>query len=162
VHDVPVDKSVLEHTGGAVPHVRIANQTEATQHVDHIAALVGTERFYLKVGEILSNQAAEIEPRKESVVTKSDDERMEPERTLNQPVGEVRHHSERVINPAIGETVAMMGQIDEVKRIRARVKQAAISETFKPEDVDKLDKEVQEFLEDPEIKDSLQQLEVVT
>jgi predicted house-cleaning noncanonical NTP pyrophosphatase (MazG superfamily) len=111
---------------------------------------------------MLYNKGAEIGLRRDGIVTKSDDERIEAERILNEPVDEVHHQSERVINPAIGEIVAMMGQIDEFKRIRARVKQAAISEKFKPEDVDKLDKEVQEFLDDPEVKDSLEQLEVAT
>jgi hypothetical protein len=159
VHDVTIDKSVLDHTAGAVPHVRIANRAEITKRVDHIASLVGTERFFLKVGEMLYTKGAEVGLQREGILTKSDDERIQAEKILNEPVHSEHHHSERVINPAIGEIVSMMGQIDEFKRIRAQVKQAAIAEKLKPADVDRLDKDIKEFLDDPEVKDSLDKLE---
>ncbi|MDR0742444.1 MAG: hypothetical protein LBE98_03200 [Puniceicoccales bacterium] len=53
----------------------------------------------------------------------------------------------------------MMGQIDEFRRIRAQVKQAAIAEKLEPADVDRLDKDVKKFLDDPEVKDSFDSLE---
>ncbi|MDR2776769.1 MAG: hypothetical protein LBB17_01850 [Puniceicoccales bacterium] len=53
----------------------------------------------------------------------------------------------------------MVGQIDEFKRIRARVKQAAIAENLKPTDVDSFDKDFKKFLDDPDVKDSLDSLE---
>jgi hypothetical protein len=46
----------------------------------------------------------------------------------------------------------MMGQIDEFNRIRARVKQAAISEKLKPADVDKFDQDVKKCLDDADAK----------
>jgi hypothetical protein len=159
VHDVTIDKSVLDHSAGAVPHVRIANRTEVTKKVDHIASLVGTERFFLKVGEMLYTKGAEIGLQREGILTKSDDERIQAEKILNEPVHPEHRHSERVINPAISEIVAMMGQIDEFKRIRAQVKQAAIAEKLKPADVDKVDKDVKKFLDDPEVKNSFDSLE---
>jgi hypothetical protein len=52
----------------------------------------------------------------------------------------------------------MVGQIDEFKRIRARVKQAAIVQHLRPMEVDKIDSDVKDFLDDPEVKDGFERL----
>ncbi|MDR1891010.1 MAG: hypothetical protein LBQ23_02385, partial [Puniceicoccales bacterium] len=66
----------------------------------------------------------------------------------------------QIFIPAIGEIVAMVGQIDEFKRIRARVKQAAIVQHLGPMEVDKIDSDVKDFLDDPEVKDGFERLEM--
>jgi hypothetical protein len=158
VHDVTIDRSLLDHSTSTVPHIRIANQETVTKHVDDIASFVGTEKGVLKVGELLYNKGAEIGPSPDGMVTKSYDEKIATERVLNEWVNEEHFHSERVINPAIEEIVAMVGQIDEFKRVRARVKQAAIVQHLRPTEVDKIDSDVKDFLEQPEVKDGFERL----
>jgi hypothetical protein len=149
----------MDHSTGAIPTIRIANQEAAIKQVDEVAALVGTEKFFLKVGEMLYNKGADIGLRPDGIVSDTGAERISAGTTLSERVDEMHHRSETVINPSIGELVAMAGQIDELKRIRAMVKEAAIAQNLKPADIDKLDKDAKEFLEQPEVKDSIDKLE---
>ncbi|MDR1432946.1 MAG: hypothetical protein LBI61_01215 [Puniceicoccales bacterium] len=160
VHDVSIDRSIMDHSLGAVPTIRIANREEVSKQVDKVADLVGSEKFFLKVGELLYNSGAEIGLRPDGTVTRSGEEKIEAGKVLNERIKEVHRQSESVINPAIGEIVAMIGQIDEFKRIRSRVKEAAIAQKLKPTEVDKVDMEVEKFLEQPDVKDSIEKLKV--
>jgi hypothetical protein len=54
----------------------------------------------------------------------------------------------------------MVRQIDEFKRIRARVKRAAIVQHLRPPEVDKIDSDVKDFLEQSEVKDGFERLEM--
>jgi hypothetical protein len=159
VQDVKLDRSVMDHASGAVPNIRVADDSMITRKLDEVACLVGTERFYLKVGEMLYRRGAEVGLRPDGLITKSENEQLEEGKIIDEQIQEVNERSRHVFNPAIGEFVAMMGQIDEFKRIRTRIKEAAISENLSPQDVDKLDKDVKNFLDDPEVKNSFDSLE---
>jgi hypothetical protein len=131
-----------------------------SKQVDDMATLVGTEKFFLKVGELLHSKGAEIGLRPDGIISMSGEEKIEAGKFLSERVEEIHHRSESVINPAIGEIVALMGQIDEFKRIRMRVKEAAIAQNLKPSDVDTVDMEVEKFLNQPQVRDSLEKLAV--
>jgi hypothetical protein len=158
VSEVKLERAVMDHGLGAIPNIRIANQGAVEKKLDEIAQFIGTEKFYLKVGELLYSKGAEIGLRPDGLVTKSDDERIDAGRILREQAQEVHRRRERVINPAIGEFVAMMSQVDAFKHMRARIKEDAIAKNLPPQEVNKLDREVKEFLDQPEVKQSFEKL----
>jgi hypothetical protein len=103
---------------------------------------------------MLYKKGAEVGLRPDGFVTRPEDEHIEAGKIIDEQIQEVNERNRHVFNPAIGEFVAMMGQIDEFKRIRTRIKEAAISENLSPKEVDKLDKDVKNFLSRPEITEA--------
>jgi hypothetical protein len=144
----------------AVPSIRQEKIEELHRSVDTVAQVVGMEEFYLKVGGTLYTKRAEIGLRPDGFVSKNAAERIEVNRRIEEELREINFRSRQVFNTAaVSEFGNMVGKINQ---LRAEVARQAAIKQLSPEDVDKLDKEVQEFLDDPEVKDSLEQLEVAT
>jgi hypothetical protein len=119
--DVKVDNRFVDPRLGAVPTIRIADEEALSVKVQQLAKIVGTERFYLTVGGLLHKKSAEVGLKPDGVVVRNDAERIQAGRVLEEKVREVESHSRRVINPAVGEFVAMMSQVDEFKQLRAQI-----------------------------------------
>jgi hypothetical protein len=111
--DVKFDGRFVDPRLGAIPTIRIADEEHLSRKVQELAKLVGTEKFYLTVGGTLYKKGAVVGLRPDGVVVRSDAEKISAGRVLEEKVREVDQHKRRVINPAIGEFVAMMGQVDE-------------------------------------------------
>jgi hypothetical protein len=59
--------------------------------------------------------------RPDGVVTQIPQQRLKAGRALTEKVNETHKHKRRVINPCIGEAVAMLGQVEEFKEVRAQI-----------------------------------------
>jgi hypothetical protein len=141
----------------AVPSIRHEKIEELHRSVDTVAQCIGTEEFYLKVGGTFYTKRADVGLRPDGFVSKNTAERIEANRKIEEELRDINFRSRQVLNTAaISEFGNMMGKINQ---LRAEVaKQAAINH-LSPDDVDRLDRDVQEFLNDPDVKDSLDKLE---
>lgn len=101
-------------------HFRVAEEAEITKKVDALAELVGTEKFYLKVGGVLYKKGAEVGLRPDGLVSNSDAERIEAERILSTNIPSEHSRKRKVFNPSLGELIACIWQVDEFRNIRAQ------------------------------------------
>ena len=85
-------------------------------------------------------------------------EHIEAERILNANIPEKHSHKRKVINPTVGELVACMGQIDELKQIRAQFITERLAEGATMEEASKEGEKLQELLETPEVKESYREI----
>ena len=76
--------------------------------INQVSQLVGVEKFYLKVGELLYNKGGMIS---DGVVAG---------KRIDEHVVERDEKHRRVINPSVGELVAMLGQVDELQEVQQR------------------------------------------
>ena len=76
--------------------------------INQVSQLVGVEKFYLKVGELLYNKGGMIS---DGVVAG---------KRIDERVSEHAERHRRVINPSVGELVAMLGQVDELQEVQQR------------------------------------------
>ncbi len=158
VTNVTIDRSVFDHTLSAVPNIRVADDSVLSEKIDTVAQLVGTERFYLKVGELLYTNRTEIGLRPGGTVIKPEDEQIIADKKQETIIHETNDEKHRVINPSFGEIFALKGQVDEYKRIRSIITQSAILENLPPEEVAKIDQEVGEFLDNLEVKQACEDI----
>jgi hypothetical protein len=122
----------LTNIVAAVPTIRIADEEAMSRKIHEVAQMVGTERFYLTVGGLLHKKGATVGLKPDGVVVRNDAERINAGKILEEKVQESESHKRTVINPAVAEFVAMMGQIDELQQVRARVAaQQATDRAFK-------------------------------
>ena len=107
---------------GAIPTMRFANEEAMSLKVREVAQMVGQEKFYLTVGRLLHKKGATVGLKPDGVVVRNDAERISAGRTLEERVHEAESHKRTVINPAIGEFVAMMNQVDELQQVRDKIR----------------------------------------
>ena len=146
---------------GAVPTMRFANEREMTRKIDELAELVGTERFYLTVGNLLRKKSALVGLAPDGVVTHSENERIEAGRVLEEKVAEAHSHKRRVFNPSIGELFEMMDQIDEFNQLRNKIQFEELLAKKSREERKQTDREVKAFLDEPEVRAAGAKLRVV-
>ena len=120
VHGSTNYRSTIDPKLGIIPHLRVAEEEEITKKVNALAGIVGTEKFYLKVGGLLYKKGADVGLKPDGLVTNSKAEQIEAERILSETVPSEHHHKRKVINPSLGELVAAMGQIDEFRNVRVQ------------------------------------------
>jgi hypothetical protein len=134
----------------AVPSIRHEKIEELHRSVDTVAQCIGTEKFYLKVGGTLYVKRADVGLRPDGFVSKNTAERIEVNRKIEEELRDINFRSRQVLNmAAIGEFGNMMGRINQLREEVA--KRAAINH-LPPEDIDKLNKKIQEFLDDSDVK----------
>jgi hypothetical protein len=156
---VPGSDGFIHPAFSAVPTLRIADEEAMSQKIREVARMVGTERFYLTVGGLLHKKGAMVGLKPDGVVVRSNAERINAGRILEEKVREAESHKRTVINPAIGEFVAMMSQIDELQQVRAKIALLKeINGASQNEAVEQSDKEIKELLKKPELKGKLQKL----
>jgi hypothetical protein len=156
--DVKPDARFADPRLGAVPTMRFADEDAMSLKVREIAQMVGQERFYLSVGRLLHKKGATVGLKPDGVVVRNDAERISAGRILEEKVHEAESHHRRVINPAIGEFVAMMNQIDELQQVRAKIAQQQMLDNVPKPEREKNNREVNEFLQKPEVKEKVVQL----
>ncbi|MDR2766366.1 MAG: hypothetical protein LBB63_02795, partial [Holosporaceae bacterium] len=71
-----------------VPTMRIANEEDMSRKIREVAEMVGTERFYLTVGGLLHKKGALVGLKPDGVVVRSDTERIQADRVLEEKVRE--------------------------------------------------------------------------
>ena len=86
--------------------MRIAKDEEITKKVNTLAELIGTEKFYLKVGGLLYKKGAEVGLKPDGMVSNSDKERIEAERILSVNIPSEHSRKRKVFNPSLGELMA--------------------------------------------------------
>jgi hypothetical protein len=145
---------------GAVPTMRFANEDAMSLKVREVAQMVGQERFYLTVGRLLHKKGATVGLKPDGVVVRDDAERIQAGRTLEEKVHEAESHHRTVINPAIGEFVAMMNQVDDLLQLRAQITQLQMLDGVPKPEREKTNREVKEFLDKPEVKEKIAKLKV--
>ncbi|MDR2598241.1 MAG: hemagglutinin repeat-containing protein [Holosporales bacterium] len=115
VKGVKLDRS-LDASLAPIPAFRIAEEEVIKDKINTVASIVGTEKFYLKVGELLYNKCGMIS---DGVVAG---------RRVDEPVRERNEHNRTVINPSVGEFVACMAQVEEFNEIRQQYMTQRIAE----------------------------------
>ena len=128
---------------GAVPTMRFANEREMTRRIDELAELVGTERFYLTVGNLLRKKSALVGLAPDGVVTHSENERINAAQVLEEKVQEAHSHKRRVFNPSIGEFFAMMDQVDEFNQLRNKIQFEELLKNTPKEERRQIDRDMQ-------------------
>ena len=139
----------------------MANTQELDRKIDECAQFVGLEQFYLKVGETLYNKGAQIglmAPDGHVVNGENPNEKIEVGRVVEERVKEEHSKKSHVFNPSINEFGTMMGHIDDLKRVRAQVAAAKAHQQATAEEIAQTDKEIKEFFDQPEVKDSYEKL----
>jgi hypothetical protein len=116
----------------AIPSVRIADEEEVQYKINKAASLIGNEKFYLKVGELLYNKGGMIS---DGVVAG---------KRIDEPIEEKSEHHRSVINPCVGELVACMSQVDEFNEIRTIYMTKRVSEGASMQQAGEESKEITE------------------
>jgi hypothetical protein len=108
---------------GAIPGVRFADEDEIHDKINTVAGTVGVENFYLNVGGTLFSAGAQIGKLQPDGVVVDSGENVEIKagKYVREEVKETHKHKRSTINPCLGEAVAMLGQIDEFKEVRAKI-----------------------------------------
>ena len=158
--DVKPDARFSDPRLGAVPTMRFADEDAMSLKVREVAQMVGQEKFYLTVGRLLHKKGATVGLRPDGVVVRNDAERINAGRVLEGKVHEAESHHRTVINPAIGEFVSMMNQIDELQQVRAKIAQQQMLDSVPKPEREKNNREVNEFLQKPEVKEKFQKLKL--
>lgn len=138
---------------GAVPRMRFASEEQLLRKVSALAELVGTEKFYLKVGGLLHKVGATVGLKPDGVVVRSEAEKIEAGRVLEEKIQECERHKKHVFNPAVGEFFAMMSQIDEFNQVRAQLRAEQVNRKVSAAEQEQTDREVKQFLEKNEVKE---------
>jgi hypothetical protein len=138
--------------------MRFAVEESMSRKIQEVAQMVGQEKFYLIVGNLLHKKGATVGLKPDGVVTRSDAERISAGRVLEERVHEAESHKRTVITPAIGEFVAMMGQIDELQQLRARIAAELAAQKMRPEEEKQANREANEFIEKQEVKEDYEKL----
>ncbi|KAH0790225.1 hypothetical protein GPJ56_005798 [Histomonas meleagridis] len=108
IQGVKVDNSILNPKLGVVPTIRIADEECLQERINKVSQLIGIEKFYLKVGELLYNKGAIIS---DGVISG---------KRIDEKVDEKTEKHQKVINPCIGELVTMIGQVNEFKEVQQK------------------------------------------
>jgi hypothetical protein len=157
---VPGSDGFIHPAFSAVPTMRFADEDAMSLKVLEVAQMVGQERFYLTVGGLLHKKGATVGLKPDGVVVRNDAERISAGRTLEERVHEAESHHRTVINPAIGEFVAMMNQVDELKQVMAKIEFEQIKANIPKPQREKNNRELKEFLQKPEVKEKFQKLKL--
>ena len=142
VHGSTNYRSTIDPKLGIIPHLRVAEEEEITKKVNALAGIVGTEKFYLKVGGLLYKKGADVGLKPDGLVANSKEEQIEANRILSETVPSEHHHKRKVINPSLGELVAATGQIDEFRSIRAQFMTQRLAEGATMQQAEKESKEI--------------------
>jgi hypothetical protein len=132
--------------------MRFADEEAMSLKVRELAQLVGQEKFYLTVGNLLHKKGATVGLKPDGVVVRDDAEKISAGRVLEEKVREAESHRRSVINPAIGEFVAMMNQIDELQQVRAQIAMQQMLEGVSKEEREKTGEAVQRAARQEEAK----------
>jgi hypothetical protein len=149
---VPRSDGFMHPAFSAVPTMRIADEEAMSRKIREVAEMVGTERFYLTVGGLLHKKGATVGLRPDGVVVRDDAEKITAGRILEEKVREAESHRRSVINPSIAEFTAMMGQIDELQQVRARIAEQQMIDCIPQEERKRTDEAVQRTAQQEETK----------
>ncbi|MDR2067389.1 MAG: hypothetical protein LBP41_00140, partial [Holosporaceae bacterium] len=155
---VPGSDGFMHPAFSAVPTIRIADEEAMSRKIHEVAEMVGIERFYLTVGGLLHKKSAMVGLKPDGVVVRSDAERIQAGRILEEKVREAESHKRTVINPSIAEFTAMMGQIDELQQVRARIRLEQMAANASKEEIEQSDRETMEFFAQPDVKEKYEKL----
>ena len=125
-----VEPGIMDPRLKAIPSVRFADERELSRRVQHLASLVGTEKFYLTVGKLLYQKSAEVGLRPDGVVVKSDAEKISAGKILEEKLSETQEHDRRVINPCVAEFISMMSEVDELQQLRQQISRATYNQAM--------------------------------
>lgn len=114
----------------SIPRVRFADEEELSRRVQHLASLVGTEKFYLTVGKLLYKKSAEVGLRPDGVVVKSDAEKISAGKILEEKLSETHEHDRRVINPCAAEFINMISEVDALQQLRQQISRTTYSQAM--------------------------------
>jgi hypothetical protein len=109
--------------------MRIADEQHMVESFDNAAEVVGAEKFYLKVGEMLHKKGlANVGLFPDGQVVHSEDEHIEAQRVFEERIQTKEYHESHVFNPSLGELGSMLGQVSEFNKIRSSFMTQRLSE----------------------------------
>jgi hypothetical protein len=106
---------------GAVSAISFVEEDVVHEKIEHLASIIGYEKFYLKVGNLLHTKSADIGLRSEGLIVRSKSEQIEAGKRLDEEVQLENKEKRRVINPTLGELIAAATQIDEFNKVRSQI-----------------------------------------
>ena len=139
--------SVLAMTAKSIPQIRVANRDELVREVQHLASMVGLEKFYLKVGKVLHKKSAQVGLVKDGVVNASSSSReaerrgdpmptsetIEAERIIDEQLHETHEHNNTVFNPCVAEFIGMMSEVAEMQEVHREIERQKAIRQINPE-----------------------------
>ncbi len=130
IHNVDLGIGFGDPRLKAIPRIRFAEEHELSRRVQHLASLVGTEKFYLTVGKLLYKKSAEVGLRPDGVVVKSDAEKISAGKILEEKLSETQEHDRRVVNPCVAEFISMMSEVNELQQLRQQISRATYNQAM--------------------------------
>ena len=135
----------------SIPQIRVANRDELVREVQHLASMVGFEKFYLKVGKVLHKKSAQVGLVKDGVVKASSSpssssreaerrgdpmptsETIEAERIIDEQLHETHEHNNTVFNPCVAEFIGMMSEVAEMQEVHREIERQKAIRQINPE-----------------------------
>lgn len=145
---------------GAIPGLSISDEKRLSKKVNKIAQLVGEEKFYLKVGNILYNKGALIGLTPDGVAFKnrSMNEQIEANKIVNETISQYNSYSKKVINPSLNEFFSMMSQINEYQKLNKSIEVYKMVNDLSKKTNIKLDDEIKELFQTKEFQNLIDKL----